>query len=55
MTKRLACEGGTFFYAPMFAVMTFDTVSHCKGTEFFGNIQIFPYYLTFFHANTWKR
>ena len=54
MTKRLACEGRTFFCACTLEENRLDTVSHCKGTEFFGNIQIFPYYLTFFHSNTLK-
>ena len=34
MTKRLAREGGTVFYAPMFAVMTFDSFPTAKVRRF---------------------
>lgn len=50
MQKRLAREGGTLFL-PSYTWRTLSIISHCKGTDNLGNIQILPYLLTRFKFN----
>ena len=51
MMKRLAREGGTFFYAPMFAVMTFDTVFPLQR---YGDFPIYPNFPVLFNFFSFK-